>query len=110
MVADGSPFPQDQRTRRFDAGLVSSFPVSFGKVPLRASGVTQKHQPRFGALREDDRHDTAFAEPLTYVATAPVQAATVMSSDSGYDSSLGGGAVAQAPAAGGFPQARTGTS
>lgn len=62
-VPDGTAFPQDQDTHRFDAGAVVSLPLaSLGTLQVRASGVTQKHEHRFGALREDDRHDTEFAE------------------------------------------------
>lgn len=60
---DGSPFPQTQDTRRLDGGAVATFPLEgLGTASLRAAGMTQAHDHRFGDLREDDRHDTLFAE------------------------------------------------
>lgn len=62
-VPDGTAFPQDQDSRRLDAGLVAELPVEgLGKVHLRASGVTQDHRHRFGSVIENDRHDTLFGE------------------------------------------------
>ncbi|MDZ7587741.1 MAG: TonB-dependent receptor [Parasphingorhabdus sp.] len=62
-VPDGTPFAQDQDTRRLDAGLVAELPLSgLGKLHLRASGLTQDHLHRFGSVIEDDRHDTLFGE------------------------------------------------
>jgi outer membrane receptor protein involved in Fe transport len=63
VAPDGQPFPQDQDTRRFDAGLVWEHPVSgWGFAQLRASGMGQSHEHRFGALLEDDRHQTMLVE------------------------------------------------
>jgi outer membrane receptor for ferrienterochelin and colicins len=61
-VPDGRPFPQAQRTKRFDAGLVGEFPVELGTLHLRASGVTQNHRHVFGDVVERDRHSTLFGE------------------------------------------------
>jgi outer membrane receptor for ferrienterochelin and colicins len=62
-VPDGTPFAQDQDSRRLDAGLVAELPVEgIGTLHFRASGVTQDHQHRFGSVVEDDRHDTLFSE------------------------------------------------
>lgn len=62
-VPDGTAFAQNQDTRRFDVGAVASLPLeSLGTLQVRGSGVTQRHEHQFGSLREDDRHDTAFAE------------------------------------------------
>lgn len=62
-VPDGTAFPQDQDSRRLDAGLVAELPVEgLGKLHLRASGVTQDHRHRFGSVVENDRHDTLFGE------------------------------------------------
>lgn len=62
-VPDGTAFPQDQETRRYDAGLVGKSPLQgLGVAHLRASAMTQDHSHRFGAVREDDRHTTLFAE------------------------------------------------
>lgn len=69
---DGTPFPQAQDTRRFDGGLVASFPLEgLGTLHLRGSGVTQRHQHLFGDVAEDDRHDTAFAEASVSGDTGP---------------------------------------
>jgi iron complex outermembrane receptor protein len=60
---DGRPFPQAQRTERFDGGLVAEFPIArLGRLHLRASGVTQDHRHRFGETLEKDRHETLFTE------------------------------------------------
>jgi iron complex outermembrane receptor protein len=62
-VPDGRPFPQAQRTERFDAGLAGEAPLSgVGTLHLRASGVTQAHRHVFGDVVERDRHATLFAE------------------------------------------------
>jgi outer membrane receptor for ferrienterochelin and colicins len=62
-VPDGTPFVQDQDSRRLDAGLVAELPVEgLGTLHLRASGVTQDHRHRFGSVIEDDQHDTLFGE------------------------------------------------
>ncbi|TCP35511.1 iron complex outermembrane receptor protein [Sphingomonas sp. BK235] len=63
MVPDGSPFAQDQRSRRFDAGLTAQTPIDgVGTLYLRASGVTQAHRHTFGDVIENDRHDTVLTE------------------------------------------------
>lgn len=63
VVPDRASFPQWQDTRRFDAGVVAEFPMaSVGSIHLRTAGMTQRHDHRFGAQVEDDRHDTLFAE------------------------------------------------
>lgn len=60
---DGTPFPNSQDSTRFDAGLVAEFPLTAdGSLHVRASGMTQDHTHAFGALIEDDRHETAFGE------------------------------------------------
>lgn len=60
---DGQPFPQDQDTRRLDAGLVYERPVGDEAwVQVRASALNQAHRHRFGSLLEKDVHQTAFAE------------------------------------------------
>jgi outer membrane receptor protein involved in Fe transport len=63
VVPDGQPFPQDQDTRRFDAGIVLERPVaSWGYAQLRASGMRQAHDHRFGDVLETDRHETVLIE------------------------------------------------
>ncbi len=60
---DGLPFPQDQSTRRYDAGLVVEAPLAgIGTLHLRASATSQDHDHRFGTLLEQDQHRTLFAE------------------------------------------------
>lgn len=60
---DGSPFPQTQRTKRLDGGLVAEVPVNgVGTAQLKFSGVSQRHRHQFGAVIENDRHETQFAE------------------------------------------------
>lgn len=60
---DGQPFPQDQDTRRLDAGLVSEFPLEgIGTLHLRGSAMTQTNNQRFGSVIQDDRHETVFSE------------------------------------------------
>jgi iron complex outermembrane receptor protein len=61
-MPDGASFPQTQKSHRFDGGIVAEIPVSVGALHLRASGMTQDHSHRFGAVLEDDRHDTLFGE------------------------------------------------
>lgn len=62
-VPDGSAFPQNQRTERFDAGLTGQYPLSETVTAhVRASGVTQSHEHLFGDVAENDRHSTLFGE------------------------------------------------
>jgi outer membrane receptor for ferrienterochelin and colicins len=59
----GESFPQTQETRRHDAGMVASIPFfETGTVHLRASGLRQQHEHRFGDVLEIDEHGTAFLE------------------------------------------------
>lgn len=62
-VPDGSPFQQNQDTRRLDAGLVAEQPLGdWGLAQLRASTMRQDHEHRFGSLIEEDQHDTSLVE------------------------------------------------
>ena len=62
-VPDGTGFVQSQDTDRFDGGLVAQAPVSDAVTAhVRASGMTQAHDHRYGANRERDRHGTLFLE------------------------------------------------
>ncbi|MEO1203511.1 MAG: TonB-dependent receptor, partial [Pseudomonadota bacterium] len=63
VTPDGNPFPQDQDTRRYDAGLVVEKTVGgWGFAQLLASGMRQSHEHRFGELLEIDEHETALIE------------------------------------------------
>jgi len=54
---------EELKTRRRDAGLVGRWMTEGGThLNLRASGMVQRHDHRFGDVRERDRHDTWFAE------------------------------------------------
>jgi outer membrane receptor for ferrienterochelin and colicins len=60
---DGAPFAEALHTARFDGGAVARLPLNDRtRVVLRGSGMVQRHRHRFGEIREDDRHQTWFAE------------------------------------------------
>jgi len=62
-VPDGTAFPVTQDSTRLDAGLVGEFPVgTLATARVRASGMTQQHDHRYGSVLDDDRHDTYLAE------------------------------------------------
>ncbi|MEX2526555.1 MAG: TonB-dependent receptor [Gemmatimonadota bacterium] len=62
-LPQGGSFPESLDTERVDAGLTAQWPVSdVGFLQLRASGMTQGHDHRFGSVREEDRHGTMFGE------------------------------------------------
>ncbi len=62
-VPDGTPYPQTQATQRRDAGFVGELPLAEGiAAQLRGSWMLQDHSHVFGAVTEDDRHETIFAE------------------------------------------------
>lgn len=62
-VSDGSAFPQNQDTSRIDAGLIAEIPLNDRLTGhVRASGMVQDHDHRFGTVLEEDRHETAFLE------------------------------------------------
>jgi outer membrane receptor protein involved in Fe transport len=63
VVPDGTPFPQNQDTERLDGGLVLQHPISERlSAQVRASGVRQSHDHRFGDVLEKDIHETVLAE------------------------------------------------
>jgi outer membrane receptor for ferrienterochelin and colicins len=81
---------EELKTRRGDAGLVGRWMTGAGTLlNLRASGMVQRHDHRFGDVRERDRHDTWFAEASaartlgahTLVAGAALQRETYRASD-----------------------------
>ena len=62
-VPTGSPFPQDQKTQRIDAGIKLSHSLNeLTTVELRASSMRQDHDHRFGDRLEIDRHETRLLE------------------------------------------------
>jgi outer membrane receptor for ferrienterochelin and colicins len=62
-LPDGQTFPQTQNTERHDAGVTAEvLREGLGTVRVRASGTLQDHEHRFGAIFEDDRHETLFVE------------------------------------------------
>ncbi len=62
-VPDGSFFPQNQDTTRLDGGLIADVPLSASVTgKLRASGMVQDHEHRFGPVVEDDRHESYLME------------------------------------------------
>jgi outer membrane receptor for ferrienterochelin and colicins len=69
VLAAGDTFVANQETRRRDIGLVGTFPFEdTGVLHLRASGMRQDHEHRYGAVADDDRHSTAFVEASLAVA------------------------------------------
>ncbi len=62
-VPDGSFFPQNQDTTRLDGGLIADIPLSESvSGQFRASGTVQDHEHRFGALIEEDQHESYLLE------------------------------------------------
>ena len=58
-----APCAEELRTRRGDAGLVGRWLTGGGTLlHLRASAMAQRHDHRFGDVRERDRHATWFGE------------------------------------------------
>ncbi|WP_386811399.1 TonB-dependent receptor plug domain-containing protein [Lysobacter koreensis] len=63
LLPDGQPFALTQDTTRVDAGAVVELPLGeVDTLHLRASAMTTDHRHGFGAVIENDQHDTAFAE------------------------------------------------
>jgi iron complex outermembrane receptor protein len=62
VVADGSPYVEELKTRRFDGGLVGRILVGPRVVSVRGSFMTQNHRHQFGPVTERDRHQTFFGE------------------------------------------------
>ncbi len=63
VMPDGQPFANTQDSTRYDAGAVVELPVGeLGKAHFRASTMKQDHRHVFGAVTENDVHDTTFAE------------------------------------------------
>ncbi|MDX1562717.1 MAG: TonB-dependent receptor, partial [Gammaproteobacteria bacterium] len=68
LAPDGEPFPQDQKTRRRDAGMVFERPIGDRLLAqVRASGLDQSHDHRFGYVLENDEHKTVLTEASVLV-------------------------------------------
>jgi outer membrane receptor for ferrienterochelin and colicins len=61
-VPDGTSFPEELTTRRFDLGVVGRFLKGNRVVAVRGSAMTQRHAHVFGPIIENDRHQTFFGE------------------------------------------------
>lgn len=62
-VPDGAPFAQNQDTTRLDGGFVAATPLGDALTwNLRGSVMVQDHEHRFGAVFEDDRHESYLIE------------------------------------------------
>ncbi|HEX5829384.1 MAG TPA: TonB-dependent receptor plug domain-containing protein, partial [Gemmatimonadaceae bacterium] len=96
VVPGGGAYVEALRTRRADVGGLARWVIDSGAHPgfralhgsiltLRGSAMEQRHAHRFGAVREDDRHRTWFAEAalalphrlagrgVTYIAGVAIQ-------------------------------------
>jgi len=70
-VPDGSPFPQDQDTTRIDAGFIASTPLDEGVLwNARGSAMAQDHEHRFGAVVEEDQHESYLLETSVSISTS----------------------------------------
>jgi outer membrane receptor for ferrienterochelin and colicins len=61
-VPDGTTFPENLRTRRFDTGVAGRFLVGKRVLSVRGSAMTQRHRHVFGPNTEHDGHHTLFGE------------------------------------------------
>ena len=62
-LPDGSTFAQNQDSERFDAGIVANGPL--GEIlswNIRGSAMLQNHDKQFGAVLDDDRHESYLLE------------------------------------------------
>lgn len=63
MTPAGTTFTESLDTRRIDAALISRAILGGSALAsVRASGALQRHEHRFGDVRERDLHATGFAE------------------------------------------------
>jgi iron complex outermembrane receptor protein len=63
VAPDGSAFPENLTTRRFDAGIVARVLSGTERViTFRSSGLGQWHRHQFGDVTEHDFHHTWFGE------------------------------------------------
>ena len=87
VAPDGSAFPENVRTRRFDAGLVGRFVLGGSRVfSIRTSGLGMWHTHQFGEDRERDFHHTWFGEAsLNGISRGHTWVAGVALQQDGYD-------------------------
>lgn len=63
LVPGGVDYPEALGTRRLDGGAIGRFLLDGDRLlTVRGSGMVQRHDHRFGDVRERDRHATGFAE------------------------------------------------
>jgi outer membrane receptor for ferrienterochelin and colicins len=63
QVGGGLEFPEELRTGRVDGGLVGRFLLAGDRLlTVRGSAMAQRHDHRFGPVRERDLHATGFGE------------------------------------------------
>lgn len=62
-VPDGTTFPENLRTSRYDAGVVGGFLLAPSTIlSVRGAAAMQRHRHTFGGVRERDRHMTWLGE------------------------------------------------
>jgi iron complex outermembrane receptor protein len=59
---DGQAFAETLDSRRIDGGMVAEIPLGLGAIHLRASGMTQDSDYRFGQTVEHDQRQSYFTE------------------------------------------------
>lgn len=62
LAPDGQPFAQTLHSQRFDGGVVAEIPLAPGTLNLRASGMSQNEDRRYGETIEDDQRRSFFGE------------------------------------------------
>jgi outer membrane receptor for ferrienterochelin and colicins len=63
IVPDGNEFPQTQDTLRTDAGFIYDQPLGdVLNINVRGSAMNQDHEHKFGAVQEDDNHESYLIE------------------------------------------------
>jgi len=62
-VPDGNEFPQTQTTLRTDVGFIYDQPLGeVMNINVRGSAMNQDHEHEFGAVQEDDNHESYLIE------------------------------------------------
>jgi outer membrane receptor for ferrienterochelin and colicins len=102
-VPGGNPYVESLGTRRGDVGGLARWVVGDGALSgsvltARGAAMEQRHEHRFGSVREDDRHRTGFAEAalavprtlggraITYIAGVAFQHEAYLAEDvAGFD-------------------------